>query len=305
MPSIPQVHEAVSRWRRRRPGGDRRRCGAATPCRGRVLRPGRWCTVAAEDGAEARRRVTVRREWLEKDYYAVLGVDRAASAEGHQEGLPPPRPAVPPRQQPGRRRRRVPLQGHRRGERGPLRSREREPSTTRPRDAFARGAFVGGAPGGGTQYVRIDDLGDLGDLFGGWRMFGGLGDLFGRWALAAPGAPQTRRRPRGRGEPLLPRGRRRGPPATLTVEGPEGRREVTVNASLPGSTTAARIRLRGQGRPGANGGHAGDLYVRRPRRPSTRSSPGRAATSRCRCPISFTEAALGADDRRRPPSTAT
>ena len=59
----------------------------------------RLVTVATI-GTRGRGKLThVRKEWLETDYYAVLGVSKDASDEGHQEGLPQARPAVPPRHQ--------------------------------------------------------------------------------------------------------------------------------------------------------------------------------------------------------------
>ncbi len=55
-----------------------------------------------------------------------------------------------------------------------------------------------------------------------------------------------------------------------------------------------RIRLKGRGGPGRNGGPAGDLYVVvRVRR--TRSSVGPARNLTLTVPITFAEAALGAD----------
>jgi molecular chaperone DnaJ len=83
-----------------------------------------------------------------------------------------------------------------------------------------------------------------------------------------------------------------GATRVLIVDGPEGRREV--QAKIPaGVNDGARIRLRGQGRPGNNGGPAGDLYVtiHAARHPLFARS-GRDL--RVKVPVTITEAALGA-----------
>ena len=56
-----------------------------------------------------------------------------------------------------------------------------------------------------------------------------------------------------------------------------------------------RIRLKGRGGPGRNGGPPGDLYVVVPRRRATRCSAARASDLTLTVPITFPEAALGAD----------
>jgi len=158
------------------------------------------------------------------------------------------------------------------------------------REMFARGTFVGD-PGGGAQYVRIDDLGDLGDLFGG-GLFGGLGDLFGAGGRRAQ--PRSRHGGDVEAEVSLSFHEAvQGATRTLTVQGPDGRRQVTVKIPA-GVNDGARIRLRGQGQPGQQGGTAGDLYVR----VHAGSHPLFSRSGRdlkVRLPISFTEAALGAD----------
>ncbi len=154
------------------------------------------------------------------------------------------------------------------------------------RDAFARGAYVGG-PGGGTQYVRVEDLGDIGDLFGsGGGMFGGLGDLFGRPRGPQPGADLQAEVSLSFHEAI------EGTTRVLTVDGPDGRREVQVKVPA-GVNDGARIRLRGQGRPGAHGGPAGDLYVTvHAARHPVFSRAGRDL--KIKVPVTYAEAALGA-----------
>ena len=67
------------------------------------------------------------------------------------------------------------------------------------------------------------------------------------------------------------------------------------SASPPASTDGQRIRLKGRGGPGRNGGPPGDLYVVVPRRPRTRCSGVDGRNLTLTVPVTFPEAALGAD----------
>ena len=226
--------------------------------------------------------MTPRREWLEKDYYAVLGVDRTASAREiksayrklAQENHPDSNPDDPAAEQ----RFKEASEAY-----SVLSNNETRKEYDQTRDSFARGAYAGG-PGGSTQYVTVEDLGDIGDLFGG---FGGFSDLFGRAAGRQAG-------PRA-GSDIQAEVRLsfheavQGATKTLSVDG----RDVTVKIPA-GVADGGRVRVRGKGRPGANGGAAGDLYV-------TVHTAGHPIFDRdgldleVTVPISFTEAALGAN----------
>ena len=235
----------------------------------------------------------MRREWLEKDYYEILGVDRGASekeitaayrrlAKKHHPDNNPGDAAAEARFKEISEANTV------------LSDPEQRSQYDQAREMFARGTFVGD-PGGGAQYVRIDDLGDLGDLFGG-GLFGGLGDLFGMGGRRGQGGAQARSRRGGDAEAEVSLSFHeavQGATRTLTVQGPDGHRQVTVKIPA-GVNDGARIRLRGQGQPGAQGGPAGDLYVRI----HAASHPLFARSGRdlkVHVPLAFTEAALGAD----------
>jgi len=233
--------------------------------------------------------LTIRREWLERDFYSVLGVGRTATAKDIKKAYRTLAQKHHPDNNPG-------------DEGAESRFKDiseaydvlSDPKTRAEydgaRDAFARGAYMGSGPGGGTQYVRMEDLGDIGDLFGSsGGMFGGLGDLFGGGRRARgpqPGGNLESEANLSFHEAI------EGTTRTLTVDGPDGRGEVQVKIPA-GVNDGARIRLRGKGRPGSNGGPAGDLYVTvHAARHPVFSRSGKDL--KVRVPVTFAEAALGA-----------
>jgi molecular chaperone DnaJ len=230
----------------------------------------------------------VRREWLERDYYKILGVERGASEKEIKSAYRKLAQRYHPDNNPGdagaEARFKEVSEAH-----ATLSDAEQRRQYDQARDAFARGTFVGD-PAGGAQYVRIDDLGDLSDLFGG-GLSGGLSDLFG-------GGRGARSRSRRGGDietdvSLSFHEAVQGVTRTLPISGRDGHREVTVKIP-PGVGDGARIRLAGKGEPGAQGGPAGDLFVRvHAGKHPLFDREGRDL--KLRIPISFTEAALGAD----------
>jgi len=234
--------------------------------------------------------MNVRREWLEKDYYGALGVEKGASEKDIKRAYRKLAQQYHPDNNPGdtdaEARFKEVSEAYR-----VLSDPEERAHYDQARDAFARGTFVGGPGGGaGAQYVRIDDLGDLGDAFGG-GLFGGLGDLFG-----FGGARRTRRPAKGpdleAGIDLSFHEAIQGVTKTLTVNGPGGRRTVTTKIPA-GVNDGARIRLRGRGAPGRDGGEPGDLFVRvHAGRHPIFDRDGKDL--KVRLPISYSEAALGA-----------
>jgi molecular chaperone DnaJ len=229
--------------------------------------------------------VTVRREWFEKDYYDVLGVDKTASAKDIKRAY-----------------RKLAQEHHPDTTAGDPTSETRfkeineaysvlSDETTRAEYDQARasgspGGFPGGFPGaGGGQYVTVEDLGDL---FGGGGVFGGgLGDLFGRGARQAQ--PRAGRDIEAEVS-LSFHEAIQGTTRSLSVDG-----GPPIQVKIPaGVNDNAKIRVRGKGGPGVAGGPAGDLYVR----VHAGSHPvfGRSGKDlKIEVPITFTEAALGAD----------
>ena len=131
----------------------------------------------------------------------------------------------------------------------------------RPGD-FDWSQWVSTAPGGQRVYVRYGTPEDLQDLFGEGspfsdffsQIFGGMG--------AAPGGFEYRVRPqRGQDyEQEVEISLREAYQGTTRILQKDGRRlEVKIP---PGARTGTRVRIAGEGGPGAAGGEAGDLYLR-------------------------------------------
>ena len=223
----------------------------------------------------------MRKEWMEKDYYATLGVAKDASQKEIKKAFRGLAREFHPDNNPGDE---------------PAESRFKEINEAydtigdeekrREYDhAREMGYFVGG-PSGGQQYVRVEDL-----LSGGFStaspqdLFGGLQDLF------------TGGRHRVRAE----RGHDISGSITLSfheaLAGPT--REFTAGAKtvkvrIPkGVADGTKVRVRGRGHPGTNGGAAGDLYVevRVAEHPVFGRSGKRDLT--LTVPVTYSEAALG------------
>lgn len=226
------------------------------------------------------------REWVEKDYYATLGVSRTAS----QSDIKKAYRKLAQRYHPDTAK----------GDAG-AESRFKEISSAydvlgdakkrkeydRVREMVASGAHFGGGPGGqggpAGQWIRFEDLGDagdLGDLFG--NLFGD--EVFGRRG--------------GRGRP-------RGADVVAEVEVPfeEALAGTTVSVRMNGRTLrvkvpagvedGSRIRVAGRGEAGQGGAEPGDLYV------SVRVRPHRffgrkGSDLTLSLPVTYPEAALGA-----------
>jgi len=227
--------------------------------------------------------VTARREWLDKDYYDVLGVDESASAKDIKRAYRKLAQEHHPDTTAG-----SPEHEARFKEINEAYSVLSDDKTRAEYDrirAAGPSAFTGGAPGGG-QYVTVEDIGDLfGGMGGG--MFGGLGDLFGR------GAPQARPRAGRDVEAEVSLSFHeaiQGTTKSLSVHG-----GPPVQVKIPaGVNDRARIRVKGKGAPGQAGGPPGDLYVRiHAGSPPVFGRSGKDLT--IEVPITFTEAALGAD----------
>src|SRR6187200_3381283 len=124
----------------------------------------------------------VRREWFEKDYYGVLGVAKNASAAEIKKAYRKLAQQFHPDANPGNtdaetRFKEIAAAYDVLGDE----DKRKRYDEVRDMGASGFGGFgpggagaagwPGGGPGGGSRYVNIEDLGDMGDLFGG--LFGG------------------------------------------------------------------------------------------------------------------------------------
>ena len=152
----------------------------------------------------------------------------------------------------------------------------------------------GGRPGGGYGgYSTVDagGFGDLGDLFG--SVFGGGGGGGGGYGGGFGGRPQPHRGPDQEAKIELTFAEAFSGTSKALHSGSGGTVTVTVP---PGATDGGKLRFKGKGGAGANGGPAGDLYVStRIKRHPYFSRDG--ADVVVDLPVSFSEAVLGTEVR--------
>ncbi|HEX2046454.1 MAG TPA: DnaJ C-terminal domain-containing protein [Acidimicrobiales bacterium] len=227
--------------------------------------------------------MAVQTEWLEKDYYALLGVPETASEQditrAYRRLARELHPDVNPDKPDAEERFKEVSSAYdvlgdpaKRKEYDELRQLAKAPT----------GRFEDDGGGFRVRFTTADDLSDLGDL-------GGLGDLFGDlFGSAGRQATRARRGPDVEAEVALS-----FEEAVTGVERKVGKATVRIPAGIEDGQL---IRVPGQGGPGANGGPPGDLYVTvrvAPHRLFGRDGPHLTL----RIPVTFAEGALGADIR--------
>lgn len=226
----------------------------------------------------------MRKEWLEKDYYSTLGVDKGASDKAIKKAF-----------------RQLAQQYHPDANQGDATAETRFKDINEAYDVIGNaetrkeydrvrdmGYFVGGPGGqGGQQYVRVEDLfGGAGGAGSPFDLFGGLGDVFGR-----QGAP--RQQP---GQDLTTEV---GLTFHQAISGVTRELNIggqTVKVKIPqGVASGTRIRVKGKGAPGGYGAPPGDLYVVVNTSPHPLFERSGKKDLRLTAPITFVEAALGTD----------
>lgn len=217
--------------------------------------------------------MTVQREWFEKDYYAILGVSKDASAKDITKAYRGLARKFHPDTNPGDT-----VAEDRFKEISSAYDVLGDESKRAEYDEARRMGPVGGfGPGAGGFTFDMGGV-DLNDILG--QMFGGAARNAG-----------------------FGNGPRRGQDMVTTITLTFNDAAFGTTTVVPGTDTKVRIpagvddgqriRLKGKGRPGANGGPAGDLYV------ECRVVPhavfGREGNNLItRVSVSFAEAALGA-----------
>lgn len=232
----------------------------------------------------------VKREWFDKDYYAVLGVSSTASEKEIQTAYRKLARELHPDANPGdeaaeERFKEVSAAYDVIGD-TETRAQYDQVRQMGP-GAMGGGGFGGGGPGGFT--FDVGDMGDLSDLLGG--MFGGGAGPFGRGGGPRParGRDQEAQLRLSFDESVV------GVTTSVTISGGADGGTRSIKVRIPaGVEDGQRIRLKGKGGAGHNGGPAGDLYVE----VLVNDHPifGRDGKNlTLTLPVTFDEAALGAD----------
>ncbi|NNU28817.1 DnaJ C-terminal domain-containing protein [Isoptericola sediminis] len=246
-------------------------------------------------------------DWIEKDFYAALGVPKDADEAALKKAYRKLARQYHPDQNPGDAAAEARFK-----EIGEAYAVLSDPEQRKQYDALRSmaggGARFAGAPGAGGGQAGFEDI--FSSMFGGgagraggpggprvqYQQTGGgfediLGSMFGGGAGGRPagfGRPQRQKGADVETRATLPfRAAVEGTTVELTVDG----RKMT--ARIPaGVHDGQKIRLRGKGRPGMNGGPDGDLLIK----VHVESHPVYAmdgANLRMTLPVTFAEAALG------------
>jgi molecular chaperone DnaJ len=225
----------------------------------------------------------MRKEWVDKDYYSTLGVSKGASQKDIKKAFRKLARGLHPDNNPNDA-----VAEARFKEVNEAYDTLSDPVDRKEYDHVREMGYFVGDTGGQQQYVRYEDLQGAGGRAGGLEDFfsaGGFSDLFGRAQrppVATPGQNLEADLKLTFHEALAEETK------TLNING------EPVKVKIPkGIADGTRIRLRGKGGPGANGGPQGDMYVRvhvadHPifKRPDKRNLS-------VAVPVTFAEAALG------------
>ena len=221
----------------------------------------------------------MRKEWLEKDYYATLGVDKGASQDEIKKAFRALARKLHPDKNPGDAAAEARFKDV-----NEAYETLRKPETRKEYDQTRDLGYFAGDPTGQQQRVRYEDI-FAGQQGGAQDLFSGFQDLFGggRRQQARQGADATGRLQLTFHEAL------QGSTREMVVNG------QTVKVRIPkGIAPGAKVRVKGKGGPGTNGGPPGDLFVEiRVGTHPIFERTGKRDLS-IRVPISYPEAALGA-----------
>ncbi len=205
---------------------------------------------------------------MAKDYYKILGVSRNATAEEIQKAyrqlVRKYHPDLNPEDKQAQEKFKEVQEAFE-----VLNDPKKREMYDRYGSAFEYAAAGGGgAPGGARTYTWTNVDTDFDD-FDFSQIFGGRGgaDPFGfaevfRRQAGGAARPRARRGVDIETELTVPFATAvTGGETEITLSGPQGEKHLRVKIP-PGVESGQKIRLRGQGRPGAGGGPPGDLFIR-------------------------------------------
>jgi molecular chaperone DnaJ len=235
-----------------------------------------------------------QRDWMEKDYYAVLGVSPTALeseikkayrklAQKHHPDSNPNDPKAEERFKDISQAYEV------------LKDKEKRKKYDELREMLRSGYSPFGS---GARRIRVEDLRGFEDLFTDSGLEDLIGSLFGDRGQG--GGRRARPQPRKGADletevALSFEDALNGTTVSLPIVDPYTGRRRTIRARIPaGVRDGARIRLPGKGSPGPSGGAPGDLFVRI----SVAPHPYFGRRDRdvtLKLPLTFAEAALGAN----------
>lgn len=232
-----------------------------------------------------------QRDWLEKDYYRVLGVEKTASAKELSKAYRTLARKYHPDTNPGDTKAEEQFK-----EISAAYEVVGDEATRKKYDEFRRYGGGGGSYGGGFSRggaENMSDLGDLSDLLGG--LFGGSrgGSSGGRSGFGGfgpmPGTDLQAQLSLTFEEAV------RGVTKSVRLNSEALSRPMEVNVRIPaGVRSGQRIRVPGKGAPSSDGGDAGDLLVSISIEPhETFDRDG--ANLLVDVPVTYSEAVLGAD----------
>ena len=223
----------------------------------------------------------MRKEWLDKDYYAELGVSKDASQKDIKKAFRALAREFHPDSNPDN----PPAEARFKEINEAYETLSNDEVRTEYDHAREMGYFVGDS-GGGQQYVRVEDIFGGGQGASTQDLFTGIQDLFG--------TARRQRRPQ-KGSDIS---------GSISLTFHEALSGVTKELSIgtgtakvkipKGVADGSRVRVKGKGGPGASGGPNGDLYVTI--HVGTHPVFGRKGKKDLTIdiPIRYTEAALGA-----------
>lgn len=227
-----------------------------------------------------------QREWIEKDYYTVLGVKPGATAAEIKKAYRKLAQRHHPDANPGDRKAEELFK-----EISQAYDVLSDPKQRKEYDQLREMVRSGFNPFGGGRTVRVERFEDLGDIFG---EAGGFESIFERFFR--PGArAETRGADLEAEVKLAFEQALEGAEIQVPLTDPATGKRRTVKARIPaGVKDGARIRLSGRGGASRAGGRHGDLYVRVSVAPH-KIFGRREGDITVKVPVTFPEVVLGSE----------